>query len=162
MENCDVKVGIADLNLVLPPGKIMTIGLGSCIGIAIYDKTKKIAGLAHIMLPNSTQFNNVTNPLKFADLAIPELIKKMESKGGRRVNFVAKIAGGASMFNFSENNVSSDIGKRNSEAVKEALAKEKIAIKGEHIGGKKGRTMIMDSKDGSVSVRIVGQEMIQL
>ena len=55
-----IKVGIADLNLVLPPGTIMTIGLGSCIGIALYDAKKKVAGLSHIMLPDSTQFNNVT------------------------------------------------------------------------------------------------------
>lgn len=162
MDGSEVKVGIADLNLVLPPGKIMTIGLGSCIGIAIYDKMKKIAGLAHIMLPDSTQFKTITNPLKYADLAVPELIKKMEAKGGNRRNFVAKIAGGASMFNFSDNNISSDIGKRNGDAVKVALAKERISIIAEDVGGNKGRTMIMDSSDGSITIKVIGQGIIQL
>ena len=114
----EVKVGIADLNVVMPPGKIMTIGLGSCIGIALYDKKLKIAGLAHIMLPDSTQFKTVTKPLKFADLAIPLLIEKMEGMGCKRSNLIAKIAGGASMFNFSDKSMVSDIGKRNAESVK--------------------------------------------
>src|SRR5471030_2410992 len=101
MVSAEIKVGIADLNLVLDPGTIMTIGLGSCIGIALYDKTLKVAGLAHIMLPDSTQFKSNTNPMKFADLAIPMLIKKMEEQGCKKRNLTAKIAGGASMFNFS-------------------------------------------------------------
>lgn len=162
MDNCEVKVGIADLNLVFPPNKIMTIGLGSCIGIAIYDKARKIAGLAHIMLPDSSQFKNITNPLKFADLAIPELVKKMESNGGNKRNFVAKIAGGASMFSFSDSNVASDIGKRNGEAVKIALSKAHISIIAEDVGGNKGRTMIMDSNDGSLTIKVIGQGIIQL
>ena len=110
MTNSEVKVGIADLNLVLDPGAIMTIGLGSCIGIALYDKINKVAGLSHIMLPDSTQFKNVTNPMKFADLAIPLLVEKMEKQGCNKRNITAKIAGGASMFNFSDKSIISDIG----------------------------------------------------
>lgn len=157
-----IKVGIADLNLVLPPGTIMTIGLGSCIGIALYDKKKKIAGLSHIMLPDSTQFNNVTAPMKFADLAIPILIKKMEEKGCLKSELTAKIAGGAAMFNFSDKNIISDIGKRNAEAVKRVLEEENIPLIAEHTGGNKGRTMIVNSEDGVVSIRIVGQGTITL
>ncbi len=84
MVSAEVKVGIADLNLVLDPGTIMTIGLGSCIGIALYDRAVKVAGLAHIMLHDSTQFKSSTNPMKFADLAIPLLIDKMEKQGCKR------------------------------------------------------------------------------
>ena len=157
-----IKVGIADLNLVLPPGTIMTIGLGSCIGIALYDAKKKVAGLSHIMLPDSTQFNNVTTPMKFADLAIPMLIKKMEDKGCKKSDLIAKIAGGAAMFNFSDKNIISDIGKRNAEAVKRVLKEESIPIVAEHTGGNKGRTMIVNSEDGVVSIRIVGQGIITL
>ena len=116
MVGTEIKVGIADLNVVLDPGAIMTIGLGSCIGIALYDKTTKVAGLAHIMLPDSTQFKSNTNPMKFADLAIPMLIEKMEKQGCNKRNIVAKIAGGASMFNFSDKSIISDIGKRNGKA----------------------------------------------
>lgn len=162
MENEQIKVGIADLNLVHPPGTIITIGLGSCIGIALYDKTLKVAGLAHIMLPDSTQFKNVTQPLKFADLAVPILLKKMEERGCRKSSIVAKIAGGASMFNFTDKNMVSDIGNRNAISVRNALMKEKIPLLAEDVGGNKGRTMILDSEDGTVTIRIVGQGIVTL
>lgn len=162
MVGTEIKVGIADLNVVLDPGAIMTIGLGSCIGIALYDKTTKVAGLAHIMLPDSTQFKSNTNPMKFADLAIPMLIEKMEKQGCNKRNIVAKIAGGASMFNFSDKSIISDIGKRNSDAVKKALKEESIRIIAEEIGGNKGRTMILKASDGSVILKVVGQGILEL
>lgn len=160
MGEMDIRVGIADMNLVMPPDMIMTIGLGSCIGIAIYDNQNKIAGLAHIMLPDSTQFKEVNNPYKFADLAIPILLKKMEENGAKRRNLVAKIVGGASMFNFSDKNIVSDIGKRNAESVKDVLKqKEKIPIIAEEVGGNKGRTMIVNPFNGEVTVKIVGEPL---
>lgn len=162
MVGSEVKVGIADLNLVLDPGTIMTIGLGSCIGIALYDRTLKVAGLAHIMLPDSTQFKSNTNPMKFADTAIPILIEKMEKEGCRKRNLIAKIAGGASMFNFTDKSIISDIGKRNSEAVKKALKDESVPIISEEIGGNKGRTMILYSSDGKVVLKVVGQGIIEI
>ena len=162
MGNNEVKVGIADLNLVLDPGTIMTIGLGSCIGIALYDKILKVAGLSHIMLPDSTQFKNVTNPMKFADSAIPILIEKMQKQGCRKQNIVAKIAGGASMFNFSDKSIISDIGKRNSEAVKKALKDIGIPIVAEDTGGNKGRTMILEASTGKVTLKVVGKGTIEL
>ena len=140
----------------------MTIGLGSCIGIAIYDKSLKVAGLAHIMLPDSTQFKNNTNPMKFADLAIPMLIEKMEKQGCRQRNLIAKIAGGASMFNFSDKSIISDIGKRNSEAVKKTLKDKSIPIIAEDTGGNKGRTMILQANDGKVILKVVGSGIIEL
>jgi len=162
MVSTDIKVGIADLNLVLDPGSIMTIGLGSCIGIALYDKTIKVAGLAHIMLPDSTQFKNNTNPMKFADLAIPLLIEKMEEQGCKKRNLIAKIAGGASMFNFSDKSIISDIGKRNAEAVKKTLKDKLIPIVAEETGGNKGRTMILQASDGKVILKVVGLGIIEL
>ncbi len=162
MVSTEIKVGIADLNLVLDPGTIMTIGLGSCIGIALYDKTLKIAGLAHIMLPDSTQFKSNTNPMKFADLAIPMLIEKMEKQGCKKRNLIAKIAGGASMFNFSDKSIISDIGKRNGEAVKKTLKEESIPILAEQTGGNKGRTMILQANDGRVILKVVGLGIMEL
>lgn len=162
MVGTEIKVGIADLNLVLDPGTIMTIGLGSCIGIALYDRTIKAAGLAHIMLPDSTQFKSSTNPMKFADLAIPMLLEKMEKQGCRKGNITAKIAGGASMFNFSDKSIISDIGKRNSDAVKKALKDIGIPIISEEIGGNKGRTMILYAGDGKVVLKVVGQGVLEL
>lgn len=162
MGNNEVKVGIADLNLVLDPGTIMTIGLGSCIGIALYDRMLKVAGLSHIMLPDSTQFKNVSNPMKFADSAVPILIEKMQKQGCKKQNIVAKIAGGASMFNFSDKSIISDIGKRNSEAVKKALKDIGIPIVAEDTGGDKGRTMILEASTGKVTLKIVGKGTVEL
>ena len=162
MGNNEVKVGIADLNLVLDPGTIMTIGLGSCIGIALYDKVLKVAGLSHIMLPDSTQFKNVTNPMKFADSEIPILVEKMQKQGCKKQNIIAKIAGGASMFNFSDKSIISDIGKRNSEAVKKALNDVGIPIIAEDTGGNKGRTMILEASTGKVTLKIVGKGIVEL
>lgn len=156
MEIKEIRVGIADLNTAFSPDRIITVGLGSCIGIAMYDKTKSLGGLAHIMLPDSTQFNNVTNPLKFADLAVLILIEKLERLGASKRNLKAKIAGGASMFNFSDKSMIMDIGNRNGKSVKEALKKHSIPVLAEDLGGNKGRTMIFDTADGSVKIKTVG------
>lgn len=156
MEIKEIKVGIADMNTAYSPDKIITVGLGSCIGIAIHDRIEGLGGLAHIMLPDSTQFNNIKNPLKFADLAVPLLIEKLEKLGSNRKNLKAKIAGGASMFNFSDRSMIMDIGNRNGTAVKDSLKKNSIPVIGEDIGGNKGRTMIFDISNGIVLIKTVG------
>ncbi|MCB2288827.1 chemotaxis protein CheD [Clostridium sp. CS001] len=156
MEYNEIKVGIADLNIAFSPDKLITVGLGSCVGIAIYDKTTRLGGLAHIMLPDSSQFNTVTNQAKFADLAIPILVEDMIKKGAKLRNMTAKIAGGASMFNFSDKSIIMDIGNRNGIAVKNALKILSIPILAEDVGGNKGRTLIFDTESGILSIRTVG------
>jgi chemotaxis protein CheD len=156
MEYNEIKVGIADLNMAFSPDKLITVGLGSCVGIAIYDKSAGIGGLAHIMLPDSSQFNKITNEIKFADLAIPILVEDMIKKGAKLRNMNAKIAGGASMFNFSDKSIVMDIGSRNGIAVKNALKILTIPIVSEDIGGNKGRTLIFDTANGVLSIRTVG------
>lgn len=156
MEVKEYRVGIADLNVAKSPDKIITVGLGSCIGIALYDKINGIGGLLHIMLPDSTQFRNVTNPLKFSDLGIPILIDKMKEKGANVRNLKAKISGGASMFNFSDKSMIMDIGRRNIESVKKKLNELSIPILAEEVGGNKGRTMIVDTSNGVVQIKTVG------
>lgn len=163
MQDRDIKVGIADLNVIAAPGRIQTIGLGSCIGISLYDKSKKVVGLAHIMLPDSTQFVKITNPHKYADLAIPILIDKMCSGYGCvKRNLVAKIAGGASMFSSLDKSIISDIGKRNAEAVEFKLKALNIPIIAKEVGGNKGRTMIVDAESGNVMLKVVGIGIIEL
>ena len=96
-----IKVGMADLKTCISPNGITTLGLGSCVGIAIRDPQTKIGGLAHIMLPDSTAIkNSQQNIAKFADTGIEELVRQMERLGAMRSRMVAKIAGGATMFNF--------------------------------------------------------------
>lgn len=157
MEYKEIKVGIADYKVAKVPDRLITIGLGSCVGIALIDKVSGVGGLAHIMLPDSTKFNKVNNDIKFADLAIPILINKMRDMGANIRNLRAKIAGGASMFNFSDSKINMDIGDRNSKAVKEILRSFSIPIESEDVGGTKGRTITFDTSTGELYVRTVGE-----
>jgi chemotaxis protein CheD len=162
MQVNEIKVGIGDLNVALPPDKLITLGLGSCIGIALYDDRVRIAGLAHIMLPNSTGFSNQNNPMKFADKCIPSLVDVMIKKGANIRNIKAKIAGGASMFSFADKSPTMDIGARNSAAVKEVLHGLNVPVISEDLGGNSGRTMIVEADTGKIYIKTVGKGMREL
>ena len=156
----EIKVGISDYKVAKSPYKLITLGLGSCVGIAIYDKVDKIGGLSHIMLPDSTLFHREVKVEKFADLAIPKMVEEI-TKGNKNKNLIAKIAGGASMFSFTDE-TSGNIGYRNVVAVEEKLKELGIPILGKHTGGNIGRTMIVDLEDFTVNIRMVNREIITL
>lgn len=151
-----IKVGMADLNVVEDPGILTTLGLGSCVGITLYDKSVKIAGLAHIMLPSSKHIKNNSNKAKFADTGIEELLKIMLNKGCSRLRIVAKITGGSQMFSFQTNNDMMKIGQRNVIATKEVLKALKIPIIGEDTGGNYGRTIEFHTKTGILHIKTIG------
>ncbi len=151
-----IKVGMADLNTVKAPGILTTLGLGSCVGIALYDKKTKIAGLAHIMLPSSKEIKNNSNKAKFADTALDLLINNMIKIGANRNNMVAKLAGGAQMFSFNTNNDVLKIGKRNILASKKKLHDLKISIIAEDTGGNFGRTIELRALNGDLLVKTIG------
>lgn len=157
MESKEIKVGIGDLNIAMPPDKLITLGLGSCVGIALFDTSSKIVGLAHIMLPDSTSFTSQNNPMKFADRAIPMLIDKMLLQGVNKRNIRAKIAGGASMFTFADKSPTMEIGLRNGNAVKNVLHQHNIPVLSEDLGGNSGRTMIVESGTCKVLIRTIGK-----
>lgn len=152
-----IKVGMADLKVCKFPDKLTTLGLGSCVGIAIYDPGTKISGLAHIMLPDSTQIRNNTNIAKFADTGIVELIRQMVAAGASKVRMTAKIAGGAQMFAMKDNTEFMRVGERNVEAVKATLAKEGIRIIAQDTGLNYGRTVEFDSANGEYLIKSVGK-----
>ncbi len=145
-----INVGIADIKISESPNVLRTI-LGSCIGICIYDKTTKIGGMAHIMLPRLR--NSKTNHLKYADTAIPVLITEMLDKGAKKEKLVAKIIGGATMFDVSVNSIMGEIGKNNVEMVKTVLKENNIKIIAEDIGGDHGRTIDFHLKNGNVKIK---------
>lgn len=162
MENKEIKIGIGELSIGFPPDKIITIGLGSCIGIAIYDETNRIAGLSHIMLPDSKGFSNQSNMMKFADIAIPKLVNDMIASGANKSKLKSKIAGGASMFNYTDKSSTLEVGKRNAESVKKVLKDLRIPILSEDTGGSSGRTMIIEADTGKVFIRTVGKDIKEL
>lgn len=152
-----LKVGIADYKITEAPNSLITYGLGSCIGIALYDKRTKKGGLLHIMLADSSSFSDTSKWEKFADLAIPRVVEELT--GGKRHSLVAKIAGGASMFSFKSSGPGLQIGQRNIEMVKKTLNELSIPIVGEDLGGKTGRTMTIDLEEFEVSIRLVNREI---
>lgn len=146
-----VRVKMAEYHVGRSPDILVTIGLGSCVGIALYDDINKIGGLIHIMLPKSNGGENI-KPAKYADTGIPLLIEKMVEAGARRENMTAKLAGGAHMFSSSGDMVI-QIGKRNIEAVYRILEEYNIPIIGEDLGKDYGRTMEFYTEDGRVKIR---------
>ncbi|HEX3033452.1 MAG TPA: chemotaxis protein CheD [Bacillota bacterium] len=152
MENV-VKVGMADLKVAKAPQKLLTSGLGSCVGICLYDAVVKVGGMAHIMLPDSTLARGTTNLAKFADTAIPELLQRMQLMGAVRSRIVAKIAGGAQMFAFAASNEIMRVGERNVQAVVAKLQELKIPILANNTGGNYGRTIEFDTSDGQLHIR---------
>lgn len=155
MENV-IKVGMADLQSSRHPCILTTLGLGSCVGIALYDPQRKIAGLAHVMLPSSLQARNNTNIAKFADTAITKLIDDMCKLGAIKTSIVAKLAGGAQMFSFSDASEMMRIGLRNVISSKDLLEQLKIPIVSEDTGGNYGRTIELSSDNGKLLVKTIG------
>ncbi|NMA91465.1 MAG: chemotaxis protein CheD [Amphibacillus sp.] len=153
-----IKVGIADLKFVKAPDVIRTSGLGSCVGVVIYDPTIKIAGMAHVMLPDSKSAKKEgLNQYKYADTAIPILVDTLLKDGARKYALKAKIAGGAQMFAFSAKNDMLRVGQRNVEAVKKQLEDYQIPIIAEDVHGNSGRTIEFSPETSMLYIRTISQ-----
>jgi len=152
-----IKVGMADMNYCHAPDAITTLGLGSCVGVVLYDPHAKIAGLVHIMLPDSTKIRNNDNCAKFADTGIEEMVRQVVGAGASRAGLKSKIAGGAQMFAFSSENDLLRVGARNVDAVKEKLNELKIPIVAEDTGNSYGRTIEFYPETCELLVKAVGK-----
>lgn len=154
-----IKIGMADLNVCTSPNALTTLGLGSCVGVVLYDTTSKIAGMVHVMLPDSTKIKNNTNRAKFADTGIDELLSHVIKLGGNRTRLIAKIAGGAQMFSFSSDNDMLRIGERNVEATKLRLKQLGIRLVAEDTGLNYGRTIEFYTATGELHIKSVGKPL---
>ena len=134
-----IKVGMADLKVCKCPDALTTLGLGSCVGVALYDPVTKVSGLLHCMLPDSTQIRNNSNVAKFADTGIDELIRQMENLGASKSRLVAKMAGGAQMF------------------ARAKLKEYRIRLLAEDCGLNYGRTVEFYSETGDYVIKSVGK-----
>jgi chemotaxis protein CheD len=155
----EVRIDMAEMKVEKKPSELVSC-VGSCIAICLYDSSSRSGGLAHIMLPQAGVFPNEDLPSKFADTAVPALIKEMKKLNPNCI-LTAKIAGGANMFPNIRNQTIS-IGTKNSEAVKSALALHKIPIRGEDVGGTQGRKITFNTQSGIVSVRLLSGEVKKL
>lgn len=153
-----IRVGMGEYKTAKAPAILVSYGLGSCVGVALYDSTKKIGGLAHIMLPDSNLASKRDfNPGKFADTAIERLIEDMMSLGANSKKLVAKIAGGAQMFQLKSENSMMMIGRRNVQAVRTKLNRLNIELIAEDVEGNYGRTIEFSCETGKLTVKTIGR-----
>lgn len=152
-----IKVGMADVNTCVPPKGITTLGLGSCVGVVLYDTVTKVSGMVHVMLPDSTTIRNNGNPAKFADTGVVLLYEKVIAMGADKRRLKAKIAGGAQMFAFSSGNEMLRIGDRNVQAVKQQLRMLNIPIVAEDTGLNYGRTIEFYPETQELIIKSVGK-----
>ncbi|MBX7168802.1 MAG: chemotaxis protein CheD [Pirellulales bacterium] len=149
-------VGLGQLVLADAPHRLWAI-LGSCVGVAIYHPRKRVGVLAHIVLPNSGEQAGL--PGRYADSAIPAALRLLEASGANAGGLVAKIAGGAAMF---ETRGPLQAGQANIAAVRAALETAHIKLLAEHVGETRGRKVIFDLATGILRVEIVGQPILEL
>lgn len=159
-----LTVGLGELRAERSPVILVCYGLGSCVGVALSDHTEGIHALAHVVLPDSRMSSKDSHaPAKFADTAIPAALEEMRRLGADPRRIQARIAGGAHILkgmHFMRER--QDIGSRNVEAVRKALALHGIPIVGEDVGGSHGRTMQLDVATGKVIISTAGREEKEL
>lgn len=152
-----IKVGMADLKTAKDPNILTTLGLGSCIGLTLYDPVSKVGGLVHYMLPDSTKLKNNGNIAKFGDTGIRELYNQVVAQGANPRRLVAKIAGGAKMFEVSGLSGVGNVGERNAEAAKLMLKELGVKLIAEDTGLNYGRTVELHCENGDFYIKAVGK-----
>ena len=154
MTASETMVRMGELAVSSASGHVLvSLGLGSCIGLALIDRRMGVAGLAHIVLPQS-QGHVTENHRKFADLAVPDLLAELEEAGARKVRLEAVLVGGASMFAVSASSL--EVGQRNEAAVRDLLKGLRIPVVATATGGSKGRTIRVEVGTSAVTVREAG------
>ena len=157
MSQNPIKVGIADMKTALSPGSIVTTGLGSCVGVCIWDCNAKVGGMVHVMLPECGLANIKMNAAKYADTGVDLLVEEILKLGAVKSRLTAKIAGGAQMFSFPGSNSVMRIGERNVEAVKHSLELQRIKILAEDTGGNFGRTIQFFTESGMLNIKTISR-----
>jgi chemotaxis protein CheD len=153
-----VVIGISDMNVVKNGDSVITYALGSCVGIALYDSVHKIAGLAHVLMPSSKEIRDSNiNVMKYADTAIPELIRRMGRAGASSYGLIAKLAGGAQMFQLRNASPQFNIGERNVNVARDTLQKLGIRIVAQDVGSNYGRTVELFAADGTYRIKAISK-----
>lgn len=152
----NLTVGMGEIQVVRGAGNVLVaLGLGSCIGVCLYDPLARVAGMVHVVLPKSQGDKAGESPGKFADTAIPAMVQRMVEMGASAARLRAAIAGGAQLFQFGVSS-SLDVGARNGEAVISKLREMGIPLQARDLGGNVGRTLRLVSDNGLVAVRTIG------
>ena len=155
MNRPELIVRVADLRTGTGDEVLITIGLGSCVAIVLYDPVARVGGMAHVLLPSPALSRHDANPAKFPQTATPRLIELMGKEGASPRRMTARLIGGASMFASLAAPGTIQMGERNIVACRQALYHEGIALTGEATGGEFGRTVRLWVADGRVEVSTV-------
>ena len=155
-------VGMGELQVTEDPDVVLAcLGLGSCIALAFYDPSQKIAGLAHMVLPESSDRPG-RQPAMYVDNGVPELLQQMEQKGARKSRLIARMAGGARMSIAPGLEGVFNTGDRNAAATEAALAASTISLKAADVGGHHGRSVRLSTETGTMTVSTAGGEAVEL
>lgn len=159
-----IPVRMAEYRVLQAEGVLLAVGLGSCVGVGLYDRTTRTAGLAHVFLPSNGRHPQAadSNPGKYADTAVPALLEEMLAMGARKNLITARIAGGSQLFRVPRGVAELNIGERNVEAVKRSLERLRIPLMAEDTGGNNGRTMRLYTDTGRIEISTVGKGLRQL
>lgn len=152
------RVGISEYRVLRAPGVLVTYGLGSCLGIVLHDAAARVGGLAHTLLPCPREGMDQSRPAKFVDAAIRLMLAELLQLGARQERVVAKVFGGANMFEALPGGTREGIGQRNVRSAGDTLASLGIPLVAEDTGGSFGRTLEFDVASGSVTVKAVRDE----
>jgi len=153
--SCEIVVRVADLRAAAAPGVLMTVGLGSCVAILLYDPIARVAGLAHVLLPSPALARRDATPGRFPQTAVPRTLELMAELGANPRRVTARLAGGASMFASLAAPGTIQMGERNLVACRQVLSLQGIALTGEATGGDYGRTVRLWAADGRIEVTSV-------
>lgn len=146
-------IGIADLQVAKGPDLLTTLGLGSCVGLCLYDRLARIGGMAHIMLPVAPPNVEMKYKAKYGDTAFEELLRQITRIGANPYVLEAKLAGGAHMFSSSMDSDIMKVGLRNIEICHKLLRSKGIKLVAEETGGTVGRTITLDCSTGLLQIR---------
>ncbi len=152
-----IKVSMADLKVAKAPDSLTTLGLGSCIGLTLYDPASKIGGLVHYMLPDSTKLRNNTNIAKFGDTGIRELYNQMIKMARIPDEWLQRLPVELRCLR-CRNSTVGNVGDRNTDMARHVLAELKIPLKAQDTGLNYGRTVILDCETGDYIIKAVGKE----
>ena len=155
MSGRELVVRVADLRIGIGDDVLITVGLGSCVAIVLYDAEARVGGLAHILLPSPALSRMNGNPAKFPQSAVPRLLELMIADGARPGRITGRLAGGASMFATLAPPGTIQMGERNLVAARQALNAHGVPLVGEAVGGDFGRTVRLLVGDGRMEVRTV-------
>lgn len=155
MKGNEIVVRVSDMAVGGADDILVTVGLGSCVAIMLYEPEARIAGLAHILLPSRALTRHSDNPARFPQTAVPALLEKMTARGANYRKITARLAGGASMFAALAPPGTIQMGERNLVATRQALNAHNLPLTAEAVGGDFGRTVRLHGNDGRVEVSSV-------